>query len=191
MYPPFSASEPKVQVHFCDHALSVVINFSHFRLLLCNSTKLDRKQEFNILYQVCVFRADRKTKMAALPSYWLRHFRLLFCNRWTEINETWGNKILISSTEGVLFGLIRKVRWSLQPLIGWDIFYFFSATAEWNSTKLDRKQVLSILHQICVFRADHYQHVFHFKKRYSGAWLWPFAFWRLYMYVQFRLWVCV
>ena len=43
----FSASEPKAQVHYCDHALSVVrpsvrlsvrpssgVNFSHFRLLL-------------------------------------------------------------------------------------------------------------------------------------------------------------
>ena len=54
-----------------------------------NSTKLDRMQELNILYQVCVFRADRKNKMAALASDWLRHFRLLLWNRWTEFNVTW------------------------------------------------------------------------------------------------------
>ena len=42
-----------------------------------NSTKLDRKQDLNVLYQVCVFRADWKNKMAALASDWLRHFRLL------------------------------------------------------------------------------------------------------------------
>ena len=55
-----------------------------------NSTKLHRKQELNIFYQVCVFRADRKkNKMAALASYWLRHFRLLLWNCWTEFNETW------------------------------------------------------------------------------------------------------
>ena len=36
-----------------------------------------------------LFRADRKNKMAALASDWLRHFRLLFWNRWTEYNETW------------------------------------------------------------------------------------------------------
>ena len=54
-----------------------------------NSTNLDRKQDLNILYQVCVFRADRKNKMAALASDWLRHFRLLLWNRWTEFNETW------------------------------------------------------------------------------------------------------
>ena len=34
--------------------------------------KLDRKQDLNVLYQVCVFRADRKIKMAALASDWLR-----------------------------------------------------------------------------------------------------------------------
>ena len=54
-----------------------------------NSTKLDRKQDLNALYQVCVFRANRKNKMAALASDWLRHFRLLLWNRWTEFNETW------------------------------------------------------------------------------------------------------
>ena len=54
-----------------------------------NSTKLDRKQDLNLLYQVCVFRADRKNKIAALASDWLRHFQLLLWNRWTEFNETW------------------------------------------------------------------------------------------------------
>ena len=92
----FSAPEPKVQVHYCDHALSVVrpaLNFHIFDFSSettdQNSTKLARKQELNILYQVCVFRVDRKIKMAALASDWLRHFRLLLWNRWTEFNETW------------------------------------------------------------------------------------------------------
>ena len=40
--------------------------------------KLDRKQDLNVLYQVCIFRADRKTKMAILASDWLRHFFDLF-----------------------------------------------------------------------------------------------------------------
>ena len=93
----FSAPEPKAQVHYCDHALSVVrlsvVNFSHFRLLLWN-----RWTEFNETWQeaisqcplqVCVFLADRKNKMAALASDWLRHFRLLLWNRWTEFKETW------------------------------------------------------------------------------------------------------
>ena len=37
----------------------------------------------------CVFRADRKTKVAALASDWLRHFRLFPCNRWIAYAETW------------------------------------------------------------------------------------------------------
>ena len=54
-----------------------------------NSTELDRKQDLSALYQVCVFRADRKSKMAAPTSDWLRHFRLLCRNRWKEFNKTW------------------------------------------------------------------------------------------------------
>ena len=314
--PIFSAPEPKAQVHYCDHALSVVrpssVRPSSVRPSLTfhifdfssetteqNSTKLDRmqelnilyqvcvfgpigktrwppwpligwdifnffsetaewnstklniKQDLNVLYQVCVFRADRKNKMAALASDWLRHFRLLLWNHWTEFNETWqearsqrplaslcfradrknkmaaltsdwlrhfrlllwnrltefnetwqearsqcplpslcfssrsekqdgrpglwlaetfstsplkplnriqqnltGRKISTSSTKFVFFGPIRKTRWPPFPLIGWDIFDFSSETAERKPRKLDRKQDLNILYQVCVFRAD-------------------------------------
>ena len=83
----FSAPEPKAQVHYCDHTLSVVrpsvrrpsvVNFHIFdfssETTKQNSTKVDMKQDLNVLYQVCVFRADRKNKMAAPSSDWLRHF---------------------------------------------------------------------------------------------------------------------
>ena len=53
-----------------------------------NSTKHDRNQHLNVLYQVYVFQTDRKNKMTALTSDWLRHFRLLLWNRWTKFNET-------------------------------------------------------------------------------------------------------
>ena len=168
-----------------------------------NSKKLDRKQDLNALYQVCVFRADRKKQDGRLASDWLRHFRLLLWNRWTEFNETWqearskrplpslcfsgrsekqdgrpglwlaetfstsplkplnriqrnliGSKISRPSTKFVFFGPIEKTRWPPWPLIGWDIFDFSSETAERNLTKLDRKQDLNALYQVCVFRAD-------------------------------------
>ena len=60
----------------------------------------------------------------------------------------------MSSTKFVFFGLIGKTRWPPQPLIGWDIFDFFSETAEQNSTKLDRKQDLNVFDQVCDFGAD-------------------------------------
>ena len=120
-----------------------------------NSTKLDRKQDLNVLYQVCVFRADRKNKMAALASDWLRHFWLLLWNRWREFTETWQEARSLRPLPSLcFFGPIGKTRWLPWPLIGWDIFDFFSETAEGNSTKLDRKQDLNVLYQVCVFRAD-------------------------------------
>ena len=51
--------------------------------------KLVAKQDFNVFYQVGVFLADRKTKMAALASDSLRQFRFLFCKDWMSLNETW------------------------------------------------------------------------------------------------------
>ena len=97
----FSSPEPKAQVSYCHSAPSVRpsvrpssgVNFHIFdfssEIVKWNSTKRDRKQDHNALYQVCVFRADQKNKMAALASDWLRHFRLLLWNRLTEFNETW------------------------------------------------------------------------------------------------------
>ena len=105
-------------MHYCDHASSVVLPssltfhifdfsseaFGSGSLLSSvrrpsvvvnsetterNLTKLYRKVDLNVLYQVCVFRADRKNKMAALASDWLRHFGLLLWNRWAEFNKTW------------------------------------------------------------------------------------------------------
>ena len=51
----------------------------------------------------------------------------------------------------MFFGPIGKTRWPPWPLIGWDIFHFSSETAELNSRKLDRKQDLNALYQVCVF----------------------------------------
>ena len=111
-----------------------------------NSAKLDRRQNLKVFYQVCVYRADQKTKMAALASDWLRHFStfsLKLLNR-IQRNLT-GSKISKSSTKFVFIGPIRKLRWPPWPLIGWDIFDFFSETADRIFTKLDGRQVLNII----------------------------------------------
>ena len=70
----FSSPEPKAQVSYCHSASSVGLSsgviFHIFDLSETterNWTKLDRKQDLNVLYQVCVFRADPKNKMAAWP----------------------------------------------------------------------------------------------------------------------------
>ena len=118
-----------------------------------NSTILDRKQNLNVLYQVCVFWADLKD---GRPGLWLPEnfstslMKLLNGIQW----HSTGSKISKSSTKLVFFGLIGKTRWPPQPLIGRDIFDFFSETAEQNSTKLDRKDDLNVLYQVCVFWVD-------------------------------------
>ena len=104
-------SEPKAQVHYCHHALTVirrpsVVNCFIFSASSLNSTKLDRKEDHNVLYQVCVF--------------------------WP----------------------IRKIRWPPWSLSGWDIFDFFSKTADRHSTRVDWKQDLNILYQVYVFWAN-------------------------------------
>ena len=129
----------------------------HFRLLLWNRwTEFnDRKQDLNLLYQVCVFRTDRKNKVTALAFDWLRHLRLLLWNRWIEFNETWQEASSQSPLPSLcFFWPIVKTRWSPRPLIGWDIFDFSSETAERNSRKHDRKQDINVLYQVSVFRAD-------------------------------------
>ena len=73
-----------------------------------NSTKLDRKQDLNALYQVCVFRADRKTNMATPASDWLRHFWLFLWNHWTELEETWQRVRSQGSLPSLCFTADRK-----------------------------------------------------------------------------------
>ena len=50
--------------------------------------------------------------------------------------------------------VIMRCPSSVCPSLTFHIFDFFSETAEQNSTKLDRKQDLNVLYQVCVFRAD-------------------------------------
>ena len=109
--------------------------------------KLDRKQDLNILYQVCVFQADQKIKMAALASDWLRHFLLLLWNRLMEFNKTLQEERSTSSTKFVLHFYADRIN---------KMVALASDSAEQNSTKLVRKQDINVLCQVCVFRADHH-----------------------------------
>ena len=158
-----SAPEPKAQVHYCDHVrLSVcpsVVNFWHFRLLLWNQWT-----EFNETWQkarsqcpvpsVCFL--GRSEKQDGRPGLWLAEtFSTSSLKPLNGIQRNLtGSKISMSSTKFVFFGPIRKTRWLPWLLIGWDIFDCSSETVELNSTKLDRKQDLNVLYQVCVFRAD-------------------------------------
>ena len=163
----FSAPEPKAQVHYCDHALSVVrpsvclsvVNFPHFQLLLWN-----RWTEFKETWQEARSRrplpslcfSGRSEKQDGCPSLWLAE---TFSTSSLKTAERNSMKLDREQDLNVLYqvffcGPIRKTRWPSWPLIGWDIFDFSSETAEGNSTKLDRKQDLNVLYQVCVFRAD-------------------------------------
>ena len=205
----FSAPEPKAQVLYCDHTLSVVrpsltftfltsplkplnriqwkltgskISMSSTKFVFFgpigktrwppraligwdtfdffsktvkgNSTKLDMKQDLNVLYQVCVFRADRKTKMAAFGIWLAETFLTSPLKPLNRIGRNLtGSKISMCSTKFVFFGPIRKTRWPPWPQICRDIFDFSSETVERNFIKLDRKQDLHVLYQVCVFQA--------------------------------------
>ena len=104
-----------------------------------NSTKLDRKQDLNVLYQVCVFWADRKNKMAALASDWLRHFRLLSWNRWTEFNGTWQEARSQRLLPSCVFRTDRKKKMAALVSDWLRHFDFFFETAEQNSKKLEAR----------------------------------------------------
>ena len=123
-----------------------------------NLTKLYWKVDLNVLYQVCVFRADRKNEDGR-PGLWLAEtFSTSPLKPLNGIQRNLtGSKISTSSTKFVFFGPIGKTRWPLWPLIGWDISDFSSETAEQNSTKgvyrvsIVKRPLLSILPFLLAF----------------------------------------
>ena len=126
-----------------------------------NSMKLYRKQDLNVLYQVCVFWANRKNKMAAPASDWLRHFGLLlwpplpligwyildFSSDLKPLNEIQpnltGSKISVSSTKFVFWDQLEKQDGHPGLWLAETFSTSLLKTAEWNSTIFDRKQVRS------------------------------------------------
>ena len=120
----------------------------------------------------------------AVPVFnWQRHFRLLLWNCWTEFIETWQEARSQCTLPSLRFaGPIGKTRLPPRPLICLDIFDFSSETAERNSTKLDRKQDLNVLYQVCIFRVHRKNKMLILPIRqksgtlYSGVHdMWPFG----------------
>ena len=113
-----------------------------------NSTKLDSEQELNALYQVCVFRANQKTKMAAPASDWLRHFQHLFWNHWMEFEETWQVCVFWVDQKTKMATLASD--WLRHFLVllwnRWTEFY-----ETWQEARTQR--TFSI-YEVCVFLAD-------------------------------------
>ena len=135
-----------------------VVNFSHFRLLLWNrwtefSHTLQEVRSQPLQPSLCFL--GRSEKQDGRPGLWLAEtFSTSPLKPLNGIQRNLtGSKISTSSIKFVFLGPIGKTRWPPWPLIGWDIFNFSSETAEWNSKKLDRKQDLNVLYQVCVFRA--------------------------------------
>ena len=97
--------------------ISICLTIWWALLIYSNVLNLVPNHGTRILYQVCVFRADRKNKMATLASDWLRHFRLLLWNRWTEFNETWQEARSQRPLPSLCFsGRSEKTRWPPWPI---------------------------------------------------------------------------
>ena len=117
-----------------------------------NSTKLERTQDLNVLYQVCGFRADRKDKMATPVSDWLRHSQLLLCDRYLEFNETWKEAKSKRPLPRLCFsGRLEKQ--DGHPASDWlrhSRLLLWNRWMEFN--KIHRKQDLNVFYHVCVFR---------------------------------------
>ena len=80
------------------------------------------KFDFNVIYQLCVFRADRKIKMAARPmiGWYIFYFSFETAERnSTKLDRKQDPNVLY---QVYVFGPIGKTRCQSRPLIGWDIF---------------------------------------------------------------------
>ena len=86
------------------------------------------------------FWADRKNKMAAQASDWLRHFRLFLWNWWTEFNETWHEARSQCPLPSVCFRADRKNKmdaptsdWLRRFRLLWNRWTEFNET--WHKTR--------------------------------------------------------
>ena len=80
------------------------------------------------------------------------HFWLLLWNHWTEFNKTWQEARSQRPLPSLCFSDRLEKQDGRPGLWLAETFLDFSSeTAEQNSTKLDRKQDLNVIYQVCVF----------------------------------------
>ena len=119
-----------------------------------NSTKLDRKQDLNVLYQVLFFRPIRKTRWPPWPLIGWDIFD--FSSETAEWNST---KFDRKQDLNVLYQVcVFRADWkNKMAVLASDWLRHFRLllwNRERNSTKLDRKQDLNVLYQVPDFWAD-------------------------------------
>ena len=129
-----------------------MINRDIFHFLSANAEQnLTESKILSTSYSEFFFgRFERK--VTALVFDRRRHFRLLFCNRWTEFKESSQearSNVLFQVCVFCFLGVFLQPRLKFQRLSDWAIFDFFSSISEWNSTNLDRMQIFNIFNQVC------------------------------------------
>ena len=87
-----------------------------------SSTEPDRQHDHNVLYQVCGFQTNRKTKKVALTTDWLRFFDSSFSAFGNDLREPDRKQMLNVRYQVSVFGMICKPRWPPWPLICWAIW---------------------------------------------------------------------
>ena len=118
-------------------------------LWICFLVHLSRRLRCTILIMRCPSSVVRPSIVVNFS-----YFRLLW-NRWTDFNKTW-QEARSQRPLPILCFSGRSEKQDGRPGL-WlaETFYDFSSeTAERNSTKLDRKQDLNVLYQVCVFHSD-------------------------------------
>ena len=120
-----------------------LIHFWHLSTKCTLFEETWRKKVLIILYQTCISRADRKTKMTDLASNWLIHFWHLICTHCRRVDETWRE----ASTQRPLPSLCFCGRLKFKE--SW-LAESFSTYPMQAMCGIWRKHVLSVIYQACV-----------------------------------------
>ena len=84
-----------------------------------------------------------KTKMAALASDWLRHFGLHLWNRWTKLEETWKQALILKVLYEVsVFGSIKKNKKAALPS-DWLRHYWLLLWNRWTEFNVTWREARS------------------------------------------------